>query len=220
MSEQDQSKKPGPEDAKSDLTARVNDLAAEVEKLKTRGPGSWGRVTVLLGVIATLLGVLSTALSLKGSLFPAPHTAVADHGRLLMKYQPQSNALTFKVLIALCNDGNKEDVFDKPEVILETAHGKLAAERLDLADDKETNEEPPIIVIPGTLKIDLSPRFKYPLNEEGPVQLRIQFPRAKGTPLITKVCFPVGQAALEQASEESATELLELSEQNCEPGRN
>jgi hypothetical protein len=218
MTDQDQSEKPGPEGSKPELTARVNALAADVEKLKNGGPARWGRVTLLLGVIATLLGVFSTALSLKGRLFPAPHTGVAEHGRLYMKYQPQSGALTFKVPVALCNDGNKEDVLKDVEATLETAHGPLVADRVDIVD-KETSEEFPIIVIPGTLRLDLSPIFKYPPNEEGLVQLRIQFKNEKGKPMMAKVCFPVGQAALEKASEESATEPLELSEQNCESGR-
>jgi hypothetical protein len=219
MSELDQSEKLELEGPKSDLYARVNALEGKVAELKRQGHGRVGRFTVLLGVIATILGVLSTVLSLKGTLFPAPHTAVTDHGIWLMHYQPESGALTFKVTITLCNDGNKDDVLDKAEVTLTTAHSKLTAAGLNLVDDKETTEDPPIIVRPGTLKMYLSPSFKYPPNEEGPVQLQIQFPEGKDKRVTAKICYSVEPADLEQASQELPLG-YELSTSNCEPGRN
>jgi|SRR5215471_6210836 len=219
MSELDQSDRPRPESPTSDLNTRVTALEAKVTELKTQGPGRLARLTVLLGVAATLLGLLSTVLSLKGSLFPAPHTAITDHGSLLMQYHPRSSGLTFNVAITVCNDGNRDDVLDAAEATLETAHGKLAAASLDLTDETEKAEKAPIIIRPGTAKMYLSPTFTYPLDEGGPAQLRIQFPEGRGKLVITKVCFSIGPRDLQQASEESDAGSYEISTSDCEPGR-
>lgn len=210
---------PNPESANpvntdSNLSSRVAILEVQVKHLQK--PSRLGSIGVLLGAIATLIAIPSAFLSLKGLLFPKPHTTL-EGPDLRMQYNPTSMGLTFTIGIAASNDGNKEDIFHTPEAILATANGEeLHADRLVLADEKYQTQSAPLIVKPGILKMFVSPTFSYSQSDAASgataKSLQISFPREKGDVVKTRVCFALGSKDLEQASPSA----LALSTSDCQ----
>jgi hypothetical protein len=185
------------------LSSRVAALEAKINR-KDQKSSRLGSLGVLLGAMATLLALPSLFLSSKGLLFPGPHTTLKEPD-LQIRYEPTSMGLTFTVGIAASNDGNRDDIFHTPEASLETASGKqLPADNVVFIGENDQPLKPPVIINPGTLKILVSPTFRYSLadadSDKAAKSLQISFPRERGSVVKTQVCFKLGSKDLKEAS--------------------
>jgi hypothetical protein len=192
-----------PQNPNSDLSSRVAALEAKINR-KDQKSNRLGSLGVLLGAIATFLALPSLFLSSKSLLFPGPHTTLKEPD-LQIQYEPTSMGLTFTVGIAASNDGNRDDIFHTPEASLVTASGKeLRADNVVFIDERDQPLKPPLIVNPGTLKILVSPTFRYSLSDadsdKTAESLQISFPRDRGSVVKTRVCFKLGSKDLKEAS--------------------
>lgn len=192
---------PSESTASPDLLSRLHALETKVQTLETQKPSPINKLTALLSMIAVVFALPTGARQAKNALVKTPDTEITQPADLLVRFDPKSEKLSFKVKMQASNSGNEEDKIGLDAATFATlaTQSSLTASMKRLADPNGSwdsiainpAESSKLFIAEAGFSGAKASNYLVP----GPKCLQLSL-SSKKKPLSTRLCFSLGAPEL------------------------